>query len=186
MPANILADNIISSLSNINNPAEANLKIANEITSYLKDNTSALVSYAGTTIAGGSPITLMDTFKITGSCAPANATQFDAWLMQLITNIQMGFQLQTIGTSGVTMTSPTPCFMPSPSPFIQNQLTLGLKSLHENNKDNPAKSVWTAIGNSIITWLNTISMVPAPTAIYPAVPNVPISPSCLITKIIVL
>lgn len=185
MPANILADNIISSLSNINNPAEANLKIANEITSYLKDNTSAIVSYAGITLAG-TPVIIVDTFKITGSCAPANATQFDAWLMQLVMNIQVGFQLQTTGTLGVTMTAPTPCFMPSPSPFIQNQLTLGLKSLHESNKDNPAKAVWTAIGNSIITWLNTISMVPAPTATYPSVPNSPVPLSCIITKITVL
>ena len=185
MPANILADNIISALSNVDNPADANFKIADEITNYLKNNTSAMVSYAGTTLAGV-PITLLDTFKITGSCAPANATQFDAWLMQLVMNIQMGFQLQTIGTLGVTMTAPTPCFMPSLSPFIQNQLTLGLKSLHESNKDNPAKAVWTAIGNSIIMWLNTISMVPAPLATYPIVPNAPIPPSCLITKIIVL
>ena len=186
MPANILADNIISALNNVDNPADANIKIADEITDYLKNNTSAMVSYAGTTIPAGAPITLVDTFKITGSCAPANATQFDAWLMQLITNIQMGFQLQTMGNLGVTMTAPTPCFTPSPSPFIQNQLTLGLKSLHESNKDNPAKAVWTAIGNSIIMWLNTISMVPAPTATYPAVPNTPISPSCIITKITVL
>ena len=179
MPANILADNIISALNNVDNPVDANIKIANEITNYLKNNTSAMVSYAGTTIPAGLPITLVDTFKITGS-------QFDAWLMQLIMNIQMGFQLQTIGNLGVTMAAPTPCFMPSPSPFIQNQLTLGLKSLHESNKDNPARAVWTAIGNSIIMWLNTISMVPAPTATYPIVPNTPIPLSCIITKITVL
>lgn len=185
MPANVLADNIISALGNVDNPADANLKIANEITNYLKNNTSAIVSYAGTTPVGA-PLVLVDTFKITGSCAPANATQFDAWLMQLVMNIQTGFQLQTVGTLGVTMAAPTLCFTPSPSPFVQNQLTLGLKGLHEGNKDNPAKAVWTAIGNSIIMWLNTIAMIPAPTATYPIVPNVPVPPSCLITKIIVL
>ena len=172
MPANLLADKIISELKNeigtegdkydSSTPMKANKAIAKAITDYLKQNTMIAISYIGT-IPSVPPVPdplVADMFKITGNCAPASATNFDAWLMQLSLNIQTGFQLETKGTAGLICSAPTLCFM-GVTPFVGNQIMLGLKGLHQSNEDSPQKPVWTAISNLIWTWLNSM-VVPTP------------------------
>lgn len=168
MPANILADNIISEIKNelgnddfnSSTPTKANKAIAKAITDYLKDNTKISITYAGI-IPGTPPITdpiVSDIFKIKGSCSPPSATQFDAWLMELIMNIQTGFQFDK-GELGLMPVAPTNCFL-GPVPFIGSQSIFGLSGIHQSNIDDPQKAVWTAICTPIWTWLN--SQVPAP------------------------
>lgn len=173
MPADLLADSIISELQNElgtggdsyseSTPTVANKAIAKAITDYLKQNTTITVSYVGVipTVPPVPDPLVTDVFKIIGECAPVPvATNFDTWLIQLATNIQTGFQLQTNGVAALVCGTPTLCFM-GITPFIGNQITLGLKELHKSNSDNPQKAVWTAICDVIWTWLNTM-VVPTP------------------------
>ena len=194
MPADLLADKIISELKNevgtegdkfdASTPTKANKAIAKAITDYLKQNTKVMISYVGVNALEVPDPIVADTFQITGQCAPASGTNFDLWLMSLTLNIQTGFQLQTLGTIGVSCLSPALCFM-GVTPFTGNQLTLGLKSLHESNDSDPQKPVWTAISNSILLWLNSM-VVPTPIAC--ANPTSAVGPTTgtgMITKIIV-
>lgn len=172
MPANLLADKIISEIQNeigtkgekydSSSPMKANKAIAKAITDYLKQNTMVAISYVGI-IPGVPPIPdplVSDMFKVTGNCSPASATNFDAWLSQLSLNIQTGFQLESKGTVGLMCGAPTLCFM-GVTPFIGSQMILGLKGLHQANLDDPTKLIWTTISNVIWTWLNSM-VVPTP------------------------
>ena len=173
MPADLLADNIISELQNElgtsgdnydeSTPTKANKAIAKAISDYIKQNTTITISYVGVipTVPPVPDPLVSDIFKVTGECAPVSIVpNFDTWLIQLATNIQLGFQLQTNGVTALVCGTPTLCFM-GITPFTGNQITLGLKELHNSNSDNPQKAVWTAISNVIWTWLNMM-VVPTP------------------------
>lgn len=168
--ASKMADSIISELKkeignegdkfDTSTPIKANKAIAKAITDYLKQNTQVAISYGGIITATGIPDPLVaDMFSITGNCAPAMGTNFDAWLMQLVLNIQTGFQLQTVGNLGLVCGTPTLCFMGTP--FVGSQTILNLKNVHESNKEDPLKAIWYTICNAICTWLNSL-VVPTP------------------------
>lgn len=170
MPANVLADKIISELKNeigtegdkfdSSTPSKANKAIAKAITDYLKDNTMIAVAYVGV-IPGVPPVpdpVVSDVFKIKGSCSAPSATNFDAWLMELTLNIQTGFEFDS-GNLGLRPMAPAKCFL-GPVPFVGSQALLGLSGIHKANEDDPQKPIWTAISTAIWTWLNTQIPVP--------------------------
>ena len=79
--------------------------VAQAITEYLIANTKVIVSYVG--VIPGAPPTpdpvVTDTFQIVGTCAPPSpSNSFDAWLIQVQTNIVSGFMLAPLGQAGIS------------------------------------------------------------------------------------
>lgn len=135
--------------------------VAQAITEYLIANTQVMVAYVG--IIPGTPPTpdpvVSDTFKIVGTCAPPSpANSFDAWMLQLQTNIISGFMLAPTGNAGV-MFPQKPFLAPG---VTVNQATL--KSAHDVQDNNSQQKIWEIICDGIIQWINTSAMNPSPGA----------------------
>lgn len=135
--------------------------VAQAITEYLIANTQVMVAYVG--IIPGTPPTpdpiVSDTFKIVGTCAPPSpANSFDAWMLQLQTNIISGFMLAPTGNAGVMFPQ---------KPFLSPGVTVNqamLKSAHDVQDNNPQQKIWEIICDGIIQWINTSAMNPVPGA----------------------
>lgn len=188
MSASTLGKNIsralYSSLSNpesynSSTPSIANQIIASQITSYLLTNTKVAVNYSGT-IPGTPPVPeiLSDsTVSIIGTCSPPIGTSFDSWLGSQETNIKTGFMVST-GSLVKPITSILIFNFPTIKTYITQSI---LKSVHENNHDNPLEPVWTKISEGILNWLGS-GILPTPPT-YPA--NVVGTGIATITKIII-
>lgn len=123
--------------------------VADGITEYLLANTMVTISYIGTipgTPPTPDPVTV-DTFKITGQCAPTGTcSDFNAWLKQIEANIISGFMLAPTGNIGVAFPA---------KPWLAPGITTvrdTLKDIHTSNEDDPQIKVWTEICKDIIAW----------------------------------
>lgn len=135
--------------------------VAQGVTEYLIQNTKVDIMYNG--IIPGTPPTpdpiKRDTFKIIGTCAPpSQSNSFDAWLLQLQTNIIAGFQLAPTGNAGVMF--PT-------KPFLAPGVTItqaNLKSAHDVSDKDPQQKIWEIICDGIMQWINSTAMNAVPGA----------------------
>lgn len=133
--------------------------VAAGITEYLLSNTIVTVKYSG--IIPGTPPTpdptVMDTFKIVGTCAPLSpSNSFDAWVMELQSKIIAGFMLAPMGNAGV---------MFAMKPFLAPGMTVSqgiLKAAHSVSDTSPQQKMWEIVCDSIIQWINGTAMNPAP------------------------
>lgn len=152
--------------------------VAQAITEYLIANTKVMVSYVG--IIPGVPPTpdpvVTDTFQIVGTCAPPSpSNNFDAWLMQIQTNIVAGFMLAPLGQAGIAFVQ---------KPFLAPGVVTtqaNLKSAHDVGDKDPQQKIWEIVCDGIMQWINTSAMNPAPGAAARA--TGPSTGTAMITKI---
>lgn len=135
--------------------------VAQAITEYLIANTKVMVSYVG--IIPGEPPTpdpvVTDTFQIVGTCAPPGpSNSFDAWLLQIQTNIVAGFMLAPLGQAGIAFVQ-KPFFAPGVTTTQVN-----LKNAHDVGDKDPQQKIWEIICDGIMQWINTSAINPAPGA----------------------
>ena len=129
-------------------PAIANQAIADAVTEYLIANTMVTAKYTGvlTSNSQADPV-IMDTFKLTGKCAPPSGTTFDAWLDSLLKNINDGFTLATGAQQTAFTIKP---FAAKVKPVTMADLT----GIHTDNPESPQKPVWEHICGEILDCLN--------------------------------
>jgi len=135
-------------------PAVAMAALAQAISEYLIDNTVVTIAYDGiiTTTGDPDPVT-SDTFRIVGACAPPSAADsFDAWFLQLETNIIAGFSLAAMGDNGVVFPM---------KPFLNTKTTItrdSLTAVHNASDDSPQQKVWEVVCQGIMDWINDGAM----------------------------
>ena len=143
-------------------PIQANIAIAQAITTYITGTVSVGIQYSGMTtttppVSDISP----DTISIIGSCLPPSGTDFNTWIGSIEANIMSGFQIGP-GNVGIVPVTPTQIFsIPGLSGYVNQGM---LKSAHEGNLKNPQQAVWEIICDGIIKWLEitaTLKTYPA-------------------------
>ena len=137
----------------------AQSSVAQAITEYLIANTTVTVKYSG--IIPGTPPTpdptIIDTFKIVGTCAPLSpSNSFDSWIMELQNKIIAGFSLAPSGMAGVMF--PQKPFL-APGATVRQPM---LKAAHSVGDKNPQQKIWEIVCDSIIQWINTSAINPTP------------------------
>lgn len=170
MPASLMADKIISSLSsslgkdgskfNASKKSDGEKAIAKAITDYIISNTKITVSYAGTLPSGTPDPIVADVCEVEGKMAPlvmGEKSTFSDWIKKLKEEITKGFTIKQ-GKAGVKTLSPTKAFEKGSIGTKQDDL----KNAHLDNKDNPQKAVWTKICEGILKWLNSSGPMRSP------------------------
>lgn len=162
MSAEAFANTIISKLrSNVgtdgggytnSTPKLAQRAISEAITEYLIANTTVTAVYQGTLNSGGIDPINLDNFSLTGVCtSPIAPPSFTFWQRSLQNSIASSFSLESPNKSGI-ITNIFP-IAPSGLTIYQNKL----KSIVENNKQNPLELVWQSFCTDILAWLNSSS-----------------------------
>lgn len=129
--------------------------VAEAITEYLIKNTKVTIAYTGT--IPGSPPTpdpvVVDTFKITGKCAPPSPSDsFSSWLKEIQDNIIAGFVLAAKGDAGVVFATKA---------FAKTGVKTTLADLtakHNVGDEEPQQKIWEIICDGIIQWINSTAM----------------------------
>lgn len=157
MPVRSLTNQIISNLDssigkdgysyNSSTPITANISIAKSLTEYITENTSILLTYVGV-LPNGSPDPIVSgTNKLTGVIPPISGRDWNSWVNELETNITTSL---LIAPSIISPVSPTFGLIKG---LVLSQE--GIKSVHENNLQDPQVAVWDFISQGIFTWINS-------------------------------
>lgn len=126
--------------------------LAAALTEYILGNTTIQSVYTGMIGPTPDPI-VADSHKVLGQVPVVpGSSDFSGWIRKIADGIRAGFVLAP-GTIGLTPVKPILPFQGCP-PIVAETIQGNMLGSFNDNTDNPAIPVWTALAQGLIDWMN--------------------------------